>query len=104
MGMHAVNRTDTSASILDAAAYAAQGVLGVHFWETYSVQDAAAALDAADRVESALDRAHMVIVEGSELDSLRRLRTAVRGILKLRCSVRDDRWKAAWTEITGLVQ
>lgn len=107
MGLHALNHAITSTEITEAAAYASQGVLGVHFWETYAIQDAEAALEAADAVEAALDRACMIVIGGAELDKLRSLRNAVRAALVLHrvgASARDGRWKNVWQDLERLAK
>jgi hypothetical protein len=102
MTNHALARDDISAAILAAAAHESQGVLGVHFWETYMIRNIGEALEAADRVEASLDRNQLVVTEAANLDKLNAVVSSARQIMKLRKAgvpARDTRWKIAWRDL-----
>jgi hypothetical protein len=102
MSSHALARDDISAAILAAAAHESQGVLGVHFWETYMIRNVNEALEAADRVEASLDRNQLVVAEVANLDRLNAVVSSARQIMKLRKAgipARDTRWKIAWRDL-----
>lgn len=102
MSEHAVNYADITAAIRRGAEFFSQEVLGVHFWETYSVREPEEALEAADNVLAALDRDGLEVVDTDGLEQLRAVYTTAQAILKLRktgVGARDTRWKIAWREL-----
>ena len=102
MSEHAVNYADVTAAIRESADFFAQEVLGVHFWETYSIREPVEALDAADAVLYALDRGGLAVVDTAGLEELRAVYAVAQEIIKLRktgVGARDTRWKIAWREL-----
>lgn len=102
MTSHVFGIQDLRAHILDAAEFPSQGVLAVHFFDSYAVDEVGEALDAADGVLTALDRAHFIVIEGANLDRLRNIERTADSILKLRRNgtpARDTKWKIAWRDL-----
>jgi hypothetical protein len=99
---HAVNYADVTAAIRADADFYTQEILGVHFWETYSIREPDEALEAADGVLNALDHAQLVVVDAEGLDQLRAVYGLAQTIIRLRktgVGARDTRWKIAWREL-----
>lgn len=102
MSEHALSCPDLAGRIMANSNYPSNGILGVHFAQTYAVADVGEALEAADGVENALDAHDMCIVDRTELARGRAALAAAQAVLKLRKAgvpARDTRWKIAWREL-----